>query len=204
MIDQRFVFLAITLNGLGAVTYLSGTIRGTVAPNRVTWFLWAVAPLIAFWAQLVEGVGLPALMTFMTGFAPLLIFIASFINKKSAWQLGRLDIICGFLSVVGLGLWFVTRTGTVAIVFSIVADALAAWPTIVKAYRFPATENHRLFLLSSLSAIITLMTLDRWDVASAAFPLYILGLSGMLFVLIRFNAQVRGVVGGAGSRRSTR
>ena len=201
MIDQRFVFLAITLNSLGAVTYVADTLRGTVSPNRVTWFLWAVAPLIAFSAQVVEGVGLPALMTFMAGFTPLLVFIASFLNKKSAWQLGRIDIICGLLSVVGLGLWSVTRTGTVAIIFSILADALAAWPTVVKGYRFPATENYWLFLLSSLSAIITLMTLKRWDIASAAFPLYILGVSGMLFVLIRFNAQVRAAVERPGSGR---
>ncbi len=195
MIDERFVFLAAALNMLGAASYLIGTVRGTVSPNRVTWFIWAAAPLIAFAAMMQEGVGLPALMTFMVGFNPLLIFLASFINKHAVWRLGRLDIICGLLSLAGLGLWFVTREGDVAIVFGIFADALAAVPTIVKAYREPSTEDPKLYLLSSMSAGITMLTLKTWDVATAGFPGYILAVSAFIFALLRFNKPLQGIVG---------
>lgn len=190
MLDERFVFLAAALNVAGTASYLIGTIRGTVKPNRVTWFIWAAAPLIAFAAMVGEGVGLPALMTFMVGFNPLLIFLASFVNKHAVWRLGRLDIICGVLALVGLGLWFVTQEGDVAIVFAIVADALAAAPTIAKAYSAPSTEDSRLYLLSSMSAAITMLTLKEWDVAMAGFPIYILVVSAFIFVLIRFNTKM--------------
>jgi len=46
--------------------------------------------LIAFKAQIKEGVGIhQALLTFMVGFIPLIIFIASFINKKAYWKIGK-------------------------------------------------------------------------------------------------------------------
>jgi len=50
------------------------------------------------------------------------------------------DLICGILSLVGLVLWMITKVGNVAIFFSIVADGLAAVPTLVKAYKYPDTE----------------------------------------------------------------
>lgn len=191
MLDERFVYLAVLLNLLGGASYLIGTIKGSVTPNRVTWFLWGVAPMIAFAAEMQQGIGLPALMTFMVGFNPILIFVASFIGKRAVWRLGWVDVACGALSVAGLALWYATRDGNVAIVFSIVADALAGGPTIIKAFAAPSTEDHRTFLLAASSGAITLLTLDQWNLATAAFPAYILMISALLFALIRFNARIR-------------
>lgn len=83
MLDERFVYLGFALVFFGGLSYLIDTVRGKNKPNRVTWFFWAVAPLIAFAAEIQKGVGLRSLMTFSAGFSPLLIFIASFVNKKS-------------------------------------------------------------------------------------------------------------------------
>src|SRR3990167_7836693 len=100
MISPYFVLLGVAFNFFGGLTYLSDTLKGKVKPNRVSWGIWAVAPLIAFLAQVKQGVGIQSLMTFMVGFMPLVIFISSFFNKKSYWQIGRLDIFCGLLSLV--------------------------------------------------------------------------------------------------------
>ncbi|MDP2363456.1 MAG: hypothetical protein Q8M94_06755, partial [Ignavibacteria bacterium] len=70
MIDERYIFIGLALSFLGSVSYLLDTIKGKVKPNRVTWFLWALAPLIAFSAEVKQGVGMASLMTFMVGFNP--------------------------------------------------------------------------------------------------------------------------------------
>ena len=49
----------------GAAVYLRDTLRGTTQPNRVTWLLWAVAPLLAAAVEFNEGVGLRALPTWV-------------------------------------------------------------------------------------------------------------------------------------------
>src|SRR3989338_8880262 len=117
MIDERFVYIGAILNLIGLSIYLVETIKGKVKPNRVTWFLWALIPFIAFIAQIKEGVGISSLFTFTTGFGPLLIFIATFYNKKAFWEIKSLDILCGFISILGVLFWLITRNANLAILF---------------------------------------------------------------------------------------
>ena len=187
MIDERFVIVGVLLNVFGSIGYLIGTIKGTTKPNKVTWFLWSVAPLVAFFAQISKGVGIQALMTFSVGFVPLLIFIASFVNKKSHWHITKFDILCGILSVCGLMFWGVTREGNIAIFFSVLADFFAAIPTIVKSYKAPETENAQAYLMSGLNGLITSLTITKWTFAYYAFPLYMILGNGIIYALIQFK-----------------
>src|SRR5437762_6524897 len=173
MISPYFVLLGVALQFFGGLEYLVQTIKGTVKPNRISWFLWSVAPLIAFFAELHKGVGIQSLMTFIVGFVPLLIFCSSFINKKSVWKLGKLDFVCGALSFGGLALWYFTKEANVAIIFSIFSDGLAAVPTIIKSYNHPETESHWVYLTGSIAAILTILSIDHWNFATYGFPMYI-------------------------------
>ena len=164
-----------------------GTLKGTTKPNKVTWFLWSVAPLIAFFAQISKGVGLQALMTFSVGFVPLIIFIVSFVNKNAHWQITKFDISCGLLSLGGLSLWLVTKEGNIAIFFSVVADFFAAIPTIIKSYRAPETENSTAYLMSGLNGLITSLTIKSWTFAYYAFPLYMIFANGLIYALVQFK-----------------
>lgn len=191
MIDERFVLVGVVINFIGSLSYVIDTLKGKTRPNRVSWFMWALAPLIAFSAELKQGVGIQSLMTFTVGFSPLLVFVASFINKKSVWKIQKFDLFCGALSVVGLIFWYVTKVGNVAIMFSILSDGLAAVPTIVKSFRYPETENDLLYSLAAVNATITLLTIKNWSFAHYAFPVYILLIDIVLFVLIRFKLGKR-------------
>lgn len=188
MLNPNFVILGALIGFIGGLSYIIDTVRGKVKPNRVTWFLWALAPLIAFVAEIKVGVGIQSLMTFMVGFSPLLVFLASFVNKESTWKLRRFDFICGGLSLLGLSLWYVIRNGNIAIVFSIFADGLAAVPTLVKSYFFPESESYHVYLASVISAAITLSTIETWNFAHFGFPLYILILCTIFVILIKFRA----------------
>jgi hypothetical protein len=187
MINSNFIYLGILFQFIGGMDYLIGTIKGTVKPNRVTWFLWSLAPALAFFAQLQQGVGMEAWSTFIVWFVPLLIFIASFVNKKAEWKLQRLDLICGFLSLTGLILWMITKVGNVAIVFGILADILACIPTIVKSWYEPETENDSVFFLGVTNSVISLLVIKNWHFANYAFMAYLLFANGLLAVLIRFK-----------------
>jgi len=191
MLDPKFVIVGALFNLAGSSGYVIDTLKGSTKPNRITWVLWALAPLIAFGAEIHEGVGLQSLMTFMVGFGPLLVVIASFINKKSVWKLTRFDFVCGALSLLGLLLWLLTRHGNIAIAFSIMADGLAAAPTVVKSWKEPETESYLVFLFAAISATITLLTIDTWNFAHVGFPIYILGICGLLFALIKFKLGKR-------------
>jgi len=191
MIDERFVIVGAVLGFIGGMSYLVDTIKGKTQPNKVSWLLWAIAPLIAFYAEIKQGVGLPALMTFMVGFNPLLIFFASFVNKKSQWKISKFDLFCGALSIIGLILWQITQIGNLAILFAILSDGLAGIPTIVKSYREPETENYKVFLFGAINAFITLLAIKEWNFAHYGFPIYIFLICLLLFLLIKFKLGKR-------------
>lgn len=187
MLHPNFVIVGTILGSLGTLAYIIDTIKGRVKPNRVSFLLWSIAPFIAFAAMLKQGVGISSLMTFSTGFLPLLVFIASFVNKKAEWKITSFDIVCGFLSLLGLALWLITKVGNVAIIFSILADGLAAIPTIRKAYYYPETEIAWPWFATSLGIIFTLLTLKSWTFADYGFILYILIVDTLIAVLVHFK-----------------
>ena len=191
MINQNFVILGAVIASIGGLSYVIDTVRGRVKPNRVSFFMWSLAPLIAFGAEIRQGVGLQALMTFMVGFLPLTTFIASFVNKQAEWKLTRFDLLCGALSLLGLVFWYITKSGDVAIVFSILADGLAALPTIIKSFNYPETESAVPYFTGSISAAISLLTAKAWNLGTVGFPLYIFLVTLLMAVLIRFKVGKR-------------
>ena len=187
MIDEKFVLLGLLLNLWGSGTYAWNTLKGRTKPNRVTWFLWAVAPLIAFAAQWSDGVRWQSLMTFMVGFGPLIIFIASFMNRKAYWQVSRLDYVCGVISIVALAFWLATGKGVLAVVLSIIADVVAGIPTLLKAWKEPETEHPSVFRNGALSALITLLAVRDWTFVQYGFAFYILLICVALYSMIAFK-----------------
>ena len=187
MLHPNFIFIGMLIGAMGSVAYLINTVKGKVKPNRVTFLLWSVVPFIAFFAQIRQGVGLEALMTFSAGFLPLTVFIASFVNKQAHWKVTRFDLLCGILSVAGLVLWMITKVGNVAIFFSIVADGLAAIPTIVKAYRYPDTEIAWPWIATVAGVILTLLTISTITFANSGFIIYILVVNTLIFTFVQFR-----------------
>lgn len=190
MLDERFVILgaAAALGGTGH--YVWATLVGRAQPNRVTWGCWSAAPLIAFAAEVHEGVGLRSLMTFVVGVGPLFIFAASFVNPQSYWRLGPFDLACGVLSIAALVGWALTRSGVVAILLAILADFVAGVPTIVKTWRAPESEAPLIFVLSIVNAGLALLTVDEWTTANVAFPLLIMA-TGTTLTAIAFVRRPR-------------
>ncbi len=189
MIDPNFVLLGAVLQVVGSYSYLKETLQGKVKPNRVSWLLWAIAPLIAFFAELNQGVGIQSLTTFIVGFVPLVIFIASFVNKKSSWALNKFDATCGIFSILGLVLWYLTQSGNIAILFSILADGLASVPTVIKSYSNPETENSTLFWFGVINAVLGLLVIQTWNFEHWAFPAYLFFMNLLLATTIQLRQK---------------
>lgn len=174
MLNSHFVIFAGIINLLGSVSYIIEILKGKVKPNKVTWLLWGIAPLIAFSAQLSKGVGISSFLTLTVGLGPLLIFSTSFLNKEAYWKITKFDVFLGFLSLLALIVWALTKDGNTAIIISIIADIFAATPTIVKAWNQPKTEDYKAYLATIISVLITALTIKVWNFASIGFPIYIL------------------------------
>jgi len=191
VIDPRFVYLAAALSLVGAYGYIRDTLRGDTSPNRVTWSLWGVEGVLAFFVEVQQHVGLAALMTLMLGLVPCAVVVASFRNPRGVWKLGAFDYLCGAVSIGGLVFWALVNEPTVALVSFVAADQLAALPTIRKSWLAPTTESPRLFFLGTLNCAITLLTLTKLTTAGVLFPGCILVADLIVGLLIVSNVGPR-------------
>ena len=187
MLAEVLIFAGILINGIGTVSYVVGTLNGRVRPNKVTFFIWSLAPLVAFFAQLHKGVGVQSWMTLSVGIFPLSIFFASFVHKKAYWELHILDVLCGVFSIIGLLLWYMTNEPNIAIVFSLVSEGFATLPTVIKAYYHPETESGWPWFASVVSGVLTLVTITNWNFATFAFPLFYTGEMLLIFLFVQYK-----------------
>jgi hypothetical protein len=184
VLDPHVVFVGAAIGLSGTLLYARDTLRGVTQPNRVTWLMWFIAPMLAFSDEIRQGVGLQSVMTFVIGIGPLIVLLASFANPNSVWKIGPFDVACGLASIAGLIIWLVTSNDTVALASFMAADALAGLPTLVKSYRAPETESVNTYLTSLINAALTLATVTVWTSAEIAFPIQILVFNAVLIALI--------------------
>ncbi len=160
----------------GTSIYIRDTIKGKTKPNRVSWSMWALAPLIATGAAISASADpWTTFRTFLAGFLPLVVFLVSFVNKKSYWKLTFFDFACGVTSFVALAVWLMFDSPIEALILTIVADAFATLPTMKKAWLFPETETGSTYIafLFSLLLIVPLM-IDVWSIENYVFIIYLI------------------------------
>jgi len=170
---QYIVLIGAGVNLAGAYVYIRDTLRGETKPNRVSWLIWSIVPMIASVAAISDGVRWAALPVFMSGFVPLLVFLASFANPKAYWKLEKFDYICGGLSILALALWGITKDPLVAIVFSIAGDGFAVIPTVVKSLKHPETESVVAYITGLFNALTSFFALKTFGISELAFPIYL-------------------------------
>ncbi len=190
---QYIVFIGAAAQLIGIFIYIKETVHGNIKPNKVSWLMWAVAPLIASAAAYSDGVRWAVLPIFMAGFTALLVFIASFINPKSYWKLEFFDYICAICSILALILWATTKQPLVAIIFSIISYIFSAVPTITKAWKYPKTESIWTYVAGLFNAITCFFALKIFSVAELAFPTYLV-LESSLFITIIYKGRLKKII----------
>src|SRR3989344_232913 len=187
---QYLVIVGALVNIFGSWFYIQRTLRGVTKPNRVTYIIWALAPMVAFAASISDGVGWAALPVFISGFIPFLIFLASFVNKNAYWKISRLDYACGTISILALVFWRMTGDPAIAVLLAIVSDALASLPTVIKSWRFPETEYWSGYAGAIVAAITALIAAPSFTFTAVAFPIYLIVVCTLLLLGI-FQKQLR-------------
>ena len=182
---QLLVVVSVLLMVWGAYDYLRDTLAGKTKPNRVSWSLWALAPLISLGAAFDADADVWAsIRVLVGGIVPAVIFFASFINKNSYWRLGRFDWFCGGLSLAALVFWQLADSPLVAVLLATAANTLATIPTLVKAWNYPETESRLIFITSFTSAILIIPAIPVWTIANSAFQIGLMLTTGALLVAI--------------------
>ncbi|HRN90350.1 MAG TPA: hypothetical protein PK265_00280 [Candidatus Saccharibacteria bacterium] len=190
MLPEYFAIIGAVIASFGGLYYLYETIVGKSKPNRVSWLLWGVMPLIIFVAQRVQGVEGLSWISFAAGFTPLLIVAASFLNKKAYWKTKPLDYILMIAALAGVALWFITSDPNMATLLVLVADLLAGIPTVLKSIKHPETESWIAYLISTVGFGIGILAIHSFNFEHAAFVIYLFAIQ-LLLTLLTVRAVFR-------------
>lgn len=192
MSAAMIVLLGSLVNVAGSAVYIVHTLRGRNKPNRMTFLMWGLVPLIGVAASLAQGVTWAVVPILFAALMPLTIFFASFINPNAYWKLGRFDYACGVISVLALFLWWLTDEPNLALLFAIIADAVAGYPTVIKAWRHPDTESWQGYAAAAISGSTAFIVASPWNFAALAFPAYLIVINIILVTgILRGGARPR-------------
>ena len=183
MLPDHCAILGAIVGSLGGFYYLYETLTGKAQPNRITWLLWGLFPMVIFVAQRAQGVAGLSWTSFAAGMTPLLVVAASFFNKKAYWRSEPRDYGLMGAALLGLLLWAKTDRPNLAILFSLLADMLAGLPTLLKAYRHPRSESWIAYAISALGFGISLLSVQVHSLESTAFVAYLFVLNATCAVL---------------------
>ncbi|MGA0343450.1 MAG: hypothetical protein ACO3RT_07905 [Arenicellales bacterium] len=182
---QWLVLASAVLMLWGGYDYLKDTLMGKTKPNRVSWSLWALAPLISLGAAFSAGADIWAsVRVIVGGIVPATVFFASFVNKNSYWRLNAFDWFCGALSVAALVFWQLADSPLLAVLLASAANTLASVPTFIKAWNFPETESRLIFINSFVSSVIIIPAIPEWTVANSAFQISLMTTTALMMVAI--------------------
>lgn len=183
--NDALTFAGATLIILSGVPYIIDIVRKKTHPNVVSWFTWTLLITIGAFAALDAGETRTAILTFADAIQVGSILLLGL--KYGYAKFSLFDGICQIGALIGLALWLIFNSPTVAIIATISIDLIAALPTFRHSWLKPNEETWQTYFISGVGATIGLCSLAAFSVDSYAYPLYLvlLGLTLSSVIVLR-------------------
>lgn len=182
------------LTVLSGIPYILSILRHETKPNAVSWILWTALQLIAIAAQISAGTSWSVILVIAATVNTSVVSILA-LSGYGYEEYGWLDYTCAASAVVAIILWQLTGEPALAILLAILADMLAATPTVIKTYRDPYSENLTGWAIITVASMCGVASTSLYNLANLAYPVYLLLIDGTLFSMayIRRFAVARDV-----------
>ena len=155
---------------MGVISYLLDTIQKKIRPHFISWLIWSIITMIAFFSQLEKGAGAGAWVTGMMGLTNIIIAIFAFRNGTRN--------ITGFDKVLFLGallailIWIFIKEPLLSIIVVIAIDASAVYYTVKKTIKAPKSEKPILFYSNIFKTILAIIALQHYNLTTIIYPIY--------------------------------
>lgn len=168
--SEQLALLSASLLGVMSAIYCRGIWRGDTRPHPFTWGVWSAIGVTGLASNLAAGGGSVVIMLAVVTITQASIFFLSLKRPPedipvhwSAWA------IC----LGGLVLWLVAHQPLYAAIGVVLADGVAAWPTIQNAWRNPDCEPPAIWLIDGLALAIGVLSVETFSLAALLYPVYL-------------------------------
>lgn len=179
------IFLIILSNVLSVVSvfpYLVSIVKGQAKPRIVTWVVWSALTAISCAASIFEKQYVTAIFLLVTTLLTSSVAIVGW--KYGDKKVEKLDIACLVGAILGIVVWQLSNSPSLAVIFILVIDLMGGIPTLVHSWKKPEEEEWRAFAISIVSSFCTLLALSNWQITAFAFPLYLFVMSSTYTIII--------------------
>jgi hypothetical protein len=173
---------------ISVVPYTRSILRGNTKPQRMTWLIWTVLILIAFFSQLAKGASWSLLLTAGDGIAILFTFILSI--KYGVEGFRKIDIISLAGAGLSLLLWYFTKEPAVALFLIILIDIIGLNLTIQKAWKNPETENWVGWAMCGVGGLFGILSVGSYNFILLAYPIYICFINSLMAIIILARSRI--------------
>lgn len=180
-----FGLLSVAAMIAARLTYFSSIWQGKTRPHAFSWFIWGVISSIGFAAQFAEGAGAGSWARGFGAFTCfLLVGISLFRGEKN---ITRGDWITLIVALSAIPLWMITKTPLWSVVLVCLIDTAGYLPTVRKSWTKPQSESAISYSLGSLGALLTLLAIENYTMATWLYPAVLVASNGAmaLFLLSR-------------------
>jgi len=169
--------------------YIKAIVRRQASPRKATWLVWALGDIIILVGMLAKSTTSGLIIAATLG--AITVFLLSLKYGEPGWN--RRDKVCITLSLIAIALWVYFGESNIGIALSLVALAIAAWPTYVSAWENPANEDRRAWIAFNASSMLSVLAIPQLVFADAAPPIVFAAVDApMLFLLfVRPHLQKR-------------
>jgi disulfide bond formation protein DsbB len=178
------VAMAIVAAGI----YLAQTLRGSVSPHPLSWFVFGLLSATGYWIQRDAGARQGS-WTLLAMTVICFLFVAASLARGER-SFSRLEWSFAAASVAVFGLYFFTKEATLAAAMTTLIDALGYGPTFVRGWSQPHKDSATSFALNGAKFVPSLAAMDPINFATSSYPLALLVLNAAVTVelLVRRRA----------------
>ncbi len=181
---MKNIFLIISTI-FGFSTFIIGIysiIKGHFRPQRMTRFLLLLNSILFVGTLFAQGDRNAIYLALIYFLGSLVIFILSL--KTGIGGTTKLDVTILFMAIISLIVWYTTKNPVLGLVMSIVTDIISVYPTIIKAWILPETEEWRCYLTEVLASSFNILSLSVFTFGKIVYPLYIWIINAVIVLII--------------------
>jgi hypothetical protein len=153
------------------IPYMVDIYKGKVKPARAARIMFTALTVIALFQQRDLGSGWTLAVTVGEVAGSVLILWAAI--KHGVGGMKKTDIICYVLLALSVFFWLTTKNAFVALHFTVFADLVAFFPTLMKTWNWPNSETPLFFIAGVIAPILSIIAGNDYSYAIVLFPLYL-------------------------------
>jgi len=173
----------------GNVPYLKDAFARRVKPHPYTWLVWTIVSTIVVFGQITKGAGVGALPTAVALCFTTTIFLFSL--QYGFKYIRKTDTYFLVAALLGIIPWLISKDPTISVIIAVSIDLIAFVPTLQKTYAHPETETPVLYGSNVLRHVLTLFSLQTYNVATTLHSAAMIVTNSIMVVFIARKRALR-------------